>query len=534
MAVAEKTTPSPAPSADWKKRESLSSALLQIAIVGVLLAGGVFFVYHRGTTKKNTREGVDNARTLALRDNPKDLNASLAVTEKLLTENANLAEAHAIAADLYSELWMVHRVPGADAKAKEHLAAAEQGDARIEERYSTKAMMLISDGKPAEAEQYVDEVRKMGRSSARIWHALARAYQDNGTLDLARQAYAQAMDKAWKDPRFSAAFGDALLSEGRYPQAVEMVGKGLAVNPDHLQSRLVLSLAQVRKREHVKDASDTVTELLGREAELTPGLKARALTVKAELAIFDQKLDDALKLANEALAVNATDEYALLAKARALALKKDPAALDAFKAAIARRQTAPLFYMDGAAMLQEGGNPAGALALLDAYEARFKDVKLPAAEGKVLNALDRDDRFWIARGDVLKGQGKLDEAMVSYDKAVAAGSVNLVKAHHAKAMVYLQRNEQDKALESLQLIAPPDGKGGLPDAYVSMGELLFAKKQFAEGCQQFAYALSGFRAQQAPREKMNNVLDNVHKKLLAANQKPMAKMWLDEAKPIIQ
>jgi tetratricopeptide (TPR) repeat protein len=276
-----------------------------------------------------------------------------------------------------------------------------------------------------------------------------------------------------------------------------------------------------------------VNEILAKPAELTPAVKARAFTVKSELAAFDGKLDEAVKAADEAIAANPEDHLAYFAKAKALAQKKDPGALDAFQAAISKRKTAPILYFEGALLSQALGNHQRAMALLDAYETTFKDVKNVTVDGEI-PYLARDDRYYITRGDVLKEAGKLDEAMAAYEKAVAAKNVNLVRAHFAKGSLFLAKKEFDKAAETLGAITPPDGSGSLAEAYLAMGETLFAKKDFAPGCQNFAFALARFKSQQAPREKLNGILEDVTKRLIAAGQKPMAKLWVDEAKPIIQ
>ena len=67
-----------------------------------------------------------------------------------------------------------------------------------------------------------------------------------------------------------------------------------------------------------------------------------------------------------------------------------------------------------------------------------------------------------------------------------------------------------------------------------MGDVQFAKKKYPTGCQQFAYALTRMKAQQAPREQMNALLTDVEKRLKDAGQKNIAKAWMDEAKPLIQ
>src|SRR5690606_29852851 len=107
-----------------------------------------------------------------------------------------------------------------------------------------------------------------------------------------------------------------------------------------------------------------------------------------------------------------------------------------------------------------------------------KAVKNPTADGKEEIYLDRDDRYWLARGDLLKTAGKLDEAMASYEKAIDAKSLNLTRAYYAKAALLIEKKDLDKAAELLQDITPPDGTGQLAEAYIAMGDILFEKKDW--------------------------------------------------------
>lgn len=521
-------------SSDWKKKESFGSALMQIGIAGLVLAGAVYITYSRGATRKAVAEHLKEARTIAMRDNPADLHAALAELDKLFAVDSSAADGLAVAASLHTELWVQHKVASEEAKAKELLERAEKADSKAEERFGAHAQHLLAQGKAAEADAYIDQLRQKGASSARLWLNVGLAQKELGNLNAAKAALAQATDKAWKDPRFATAYGEALLDEGLFFQATEIFKKANAANPEHFRSRLGLALTGIYRKDRVKDAADTVADLLSREAELTPALKARALAVKAELANFEGRYDDAMKAADESLAVNADEYVALYAKARALGLKKDPAAADAFKAAVAKRSSAPAIYFEGALLLQSAGNHDGAMALLGAYEATFKNATTQLSDGKQVPVLDRDDRYWLTRGDVLKQADKLDEALASYEKAIAAQNVNLTKAYYAKGAVLLAKQEYDKAMEVLTEITPPDGSGSLGEAYVAMGEALFAKKDFAPGCQNYAFALAKFKNVQTPREQLNELLESVNKKLIAANQKPMAKLWMEEAKPLIQ
>ena len=518
---------------DWKKKESFGSALVQIALVAAVLGGGVYFFYQRGTVKKEVGEKMTAARLIAIRNNPADLYAALKQADEILAIDASSADGLSFKAALHTELWTVHRVAGEEAKAKEFVAKADKADDRNrEDRHAAKALLMISDGKISEAEAYIEDLRKRGGASPRLFFAQALALQAQGNLKLARSGFISAADKAWKDPAFTTGFGEANLAEGLYPQAADAFNKALAANPEHLRARLGSALTKTLRRANMKDAQDLVNELAA--ADLTPALKARRFTVLAELANIEAKYDDAIKAADEGIAANPADAWPEFAKARALGFKKDPKAGAAFETVLTKNKVAPIFYFDGASLLQQSGNLDAALALLDKYETQFKNVKFTDSTGKEESYLARDDRYWLARGDVLLAAKKEDEAMAAYDKAIASKSVNQVRANYSKAAMLVSRKDYDKAAELLVDITPPDGTGQLAEAYIAMGEIQFAKTDYAPGCQSFAFALTRMKMTQAPREQLNALLDDVSKKLIAAKQKEIAKAWKEEATKLIQ
>ncbi|MCI0569803.1 MAG: tetratricopeptide repeat protein [Myxococcaceae bacterium] len=280
---------------------------------------------------------------------------------------------------------------------------------------------------------------------------------------------------------------------------------------------------------------DAVQDVLRRDAtELSPPLRARAHTVRAELALAGGNVEEAIAAADEALRHDAEEPYALYAKARALASRKDAGAAQAFMAAVARRRTAPVLYFGGATTLVRAGDVEGARSLLDGYEATFRDVKLATTTGEQEAYLERDDRYWLARGDVLREAGDLEGALGAYDKAIAAKSLNQPRAHYAKGVLFLGRKEYAKAKESLSLVTPQDGSGTVPEAYYAMGELLFDEKDYATGCQNFAFALTRLRAQGMPRPRLDELIADVDRRLVAADQKPLSELWRKEATALIR
>jgi tetratricopeptide (TPR) repeat protein len=531
MAVADPPTRAPR---DWKARESLPRALLQILVVAAVLAGAVYLFVQRGERRKEIVDRLKEARLLALRDNPRDLERASQELAAIFAIDKNARDALALAADIETERWLFHRVQGSEEKAREYLRRAEAEQSLSEERFGSKILHLIAEGKPEDAETYAEDLRRRGASSAKLWYGIAQAHHLQGHAAHSREAFVQATDKAWKNARYFAGYGEALLDQSDYRQAGEVLSKALNANPEHLRARLALALVRIYREERVKDAADAITEALALRDELTPGLHSRALAAQAELANFERRHDDALRLAQQALQQNPQERFALFARARALAFKKDPGALEAFRAAAASSRFAPAPYLAGAPLLQQSGNLEAALSLLDDYAQVYSRVEVADSDGKPHPALERDDRYWIVRGDVFRAAGKRDEAMEAYEKAIAADGVNRTRAYFVKGALLLEAKNYDRALEVLNFVTPDDGSGSLPEAYQAKGEALFAKRDFAQGCQNYALALARLRGQQVPRERLNALLADVTRQLNANGQTQMAKIWEREAIPLIR
>jgi hypothetical protein len=520
-------------SSEWKKRESFGSALVQIFVVALVLGGIVFMWYNRGVSKKEIAEKLKEARAEASKGNPANIKKGLALAEEALAKDANSPDGLAFSAASNIDLFRLYKEPGADAKAKDFLERAKKAEAKTEDRYGSEAQMLLMAGQFKEADAFVEDLRKKGGSGPRLSLAQADALKAQGNLKLARAAFHTASEKSWKDANYACAEGEAILDEGALG-AVDLFRKTTGQHPDHLRARLGFALARVQKKDQVGEAANIIKDVMSRDAELSPWLKARALAVTAGIFNIEAQSDAAIAAANNALESNPDDAWALYAKANALTTKKDPTAGSAWMAAIAKAPAAPAFYFQAANSLQAVGQGDAAMGILTKYEEFFRNVKTPTADGKEESYLDRDDRYYLARGDLLKTAGKLDEAMTAYDKAIAAKSLNATRAYFAKASLLIEKKEVDKAMELLADITPPDGTGTIPEAYMAVGNILLDKKDYGPGCQNYAFALAKMKAMQVPREKINEVLVDVEKKLIAAKQKEIAKQWMEEAKPLIQ
>jgi hypothetical protein len=94
---------------DGRRRESLTSALVQVALVAVLLGAAVTYVVHRGRVRQETETRLKAAQALAQRGNPADLDKALKELETLFAVDAKVYGAHTLAADLHTSLWLEHR-----------------------------------------------------------------------------------------------------------------------------------------------------------------------------------------------------------------------------------------------------------------------------------------------------------------------------------------------------------------------------------------------------------------------------------------
>jgi len=306
-----------------------------------------------------------------------------------------------------------------------------------------------------------------------------------------------------------------------------------------VRARLGLALARLLKGEKLAQVEAELTELLARERELSSVERARAEAINAGLLEAQGHYDEALTQAQSALLIEPKEVWAMLFRARALAATGDARAGPAFSALIDAAPAAPQFYFEGAARLQRARQSDAAAALLDRYESFFASVKGPGVDGgradggRELSPLERDDRYWLARGDLLKSAGHLDEAGSAYERAIDAGASHLARAVYAKASLLVARGEPAQAQAFLANITPPDGTGP-PEAYLAMGELLFQGKEWGAGAQSFAFGLTALRAAHAPSTRLTEVLLDVERRLKAGGQRELAKLWMDEARPLAQ
>lgn len=305
------------PSAHDGKRTSLLSAVAQIGLAAVVLAGVIGWLSLRGEREEAIAHHVERAQVLARPDNPRDLTAALAELDAALALDPRSAQAHALAADLEAERALDLGLADARARAAAHLEVAEAEQSNAEERYAAEALLAIAEGRAAEVEPRIEALIRSGAHSSRFWEVLGRAHVAMGQTGRGYQELGRALSELGPSPRLLTAIGEAALADMQFDAAQDAFKQVLATYPTHLRARVDLTLARFYVRDGMAEAWKDQAALAQREPELEGVLHPRMLAAKAELQLAQEHLAEALPLATEAAAQGHGDLFTEATLARA-------------------------------------------------------------------------------------------------------------------------------------------------------------------------------------------------------------------------
>lgn len=497
----------------WEKRETIGGFVRDIAIVAVICVAGLAFYKKKVDDDMAAHELAKQASALIEKDNPAELEQALGKLEEALAIRPKHGYALASSAEIHAILHLEHKIQGHEAKAREFLAKAEQHAANLPQTYSTKALLMLGEGKAAQAEEFLTEnVIKKDAGDARIFAALSLAQRAQGKLVEARRSARAAVDSDWRNPRFARIVGDGYLEEGDAANALAFYARGLGSSSEHIASQLGQARAQIRRGESLQEIPAVIERALG--AKISPRLKAQALVTQAEHQLREQKIDEALESTAQAASADPTYAWSYSVQASAKAHKEDVAGAAAdYDKAIEADKFVAAFYFDAAATMAAAKDADRAVAYLEKF------------------GLKKDDRYYLHYGNVLRSLERFDEAIAKYDEAIKENELN-AEAYVSKGAVLISQNKFDEAQDALdRAVAAQEFN---PEAYVQRGRLLFAKREFEAGVQEYAQALSQWKQGRAPREQLAMVVESVKQLLLDARQREFARAWETEATNLIR
>lgn len=508
-----------------KKQQSGARAIRDVLLVAVILGGGFYWYYNSTENKKNASETAAVAKNAILRDNPENYAEAEAKLKEVLE---NYAPSHGYSLSALAELnvilWGEQHVASRKDAAVEYTAAAMKADPGIAEQYSAQALLWTFEGKAEEAERFlVTNVLEKGGGGARIFAALGQAQRAQGKLDEARRAYKAAYDADWRNARFAQLIGESYLEQGDAANALNYFQRGLAANSDHYASQLGAARARIQRGEQIDEAKESIKRAFEDMEKLPPSLKAEAHIAQAELHLAEQKLDEAIASAVAAAEADPADAWAYAVMARAKARKGDKSAVEDFDKAIEADPFVAAFHMEAAVTIAGIGDAEKAISYLEKYP------------------LKKDDRYYLNFGHVLRGLGRLDEALARYEEAREKNETN-AEVYLSKGIVLIAQAEAASGAEktkkfeeaSEQLDIAVKAQQFNPPVYVQKAQIHFAKKEWEQGLQQYATALDQWRRQRVPRERLVQTIEEVKQLLLRNGQRAYATVWEEEATGMIR
>jgi len=419
-------------------------------------------------------------------------------------------------------------------KAEEHLAEAKKGGEVSSHLYAAEALIKTYGGKGKEAlgelEERVKAFDSQGKASSLLYLTLGLAQMNAGDLERARDSLDKAQGLAPDDPRIYASLGTVYRRLGQDNTAWQKYEFALRYEKDHPESVLGMSLLMLEQDQPSLEFYERAAKMLKKLLEADPPPSPRQLAAaqlarsllisRVSLAMAELKPDVQTKLAEvtgvpldktvaraqmdkaekDGFALDKNNPELLLIKGRRLLLEgQADAAVSSIREAIKMDSTRAQLYVElaKALMAKQGGEKEAAEALTTALKTMGDSPKLV-----------------VMLGNAYRRQGKLDEALTQYQRAVKDPKAKNPEARLAMGTIYRERSEWDKAREQLdkavvEFIGQPDraalaltelgrvyqGKGDLTKAEESYQKAIEANGGYGPAYYFYASMLSKDRKQ---------------------------------------
>ena len=496
-------------------RESFGKAFVQVLLATVLLGGGLYLYWNHVQTQEEVRSIAKKAKERALRDNYLDLVEARKLFDEALALDSNHEYVVAASGLLEARMALDHGLMDHKSKAESFIGQAEEMGSEKGETFGGRGLLLVLDGKYEEAEKRMNDLITKGGRAAPIFDALGQAQMRLGKLKEARTAFRNGAESEWKNPRYNAQVAWLYFIDEDLRNADSYVKKALDTNPEHLYSKVLRARVNIARAEGTREAKEMVEDVLGRpETELSPRIKALALVARAELLLFERKFKKAISAADESLGAFETPG-AHLAKGLALAATKQASAMAELKKGLEMFPYQPRAYHQGARALLEAGRSDDALSLMNAWGEK----------------LEKDDRFYIAYGNLLLAKGDKEKAKAQYEKALEIDRGN-AEAYYRLGAMMREAKDYDKAIDYFNKAVA--ARENYPEVYEAMGWIYMDQGHYNDALPLFAQALTYYKGQHADRKQMLALIKDVAAALKKARKKSWVQPWLKESKDLIR
>jgi len=457
-----------------RRRAPSSGRGNKMVTLGLLVAIPLFAVgygWYSANAKQKSRElkkSLDAASELLKHDSFDSYKKAVEAADKALEVDSDSSVAHGYLAYAWAIRWGEHG-GGDDARrrAEEHLAAGKKRGDLSSHLIAAEALIQTHSGKGKDAlgqlEEKVKSLDAEGRSSSLLYLTLGLIQMDAGDLERGRDSLDRAQALSPDDPRTYAGLGAVYRRLGQDGAAWRNYEFALRYEKDHPESLLGRSLLMLAQDSPNYGLVHTmIKKLLESDPPPSPRQLAAAhlarslLVSRVSTAMADMKPDVQQKLA-EATAVPVEKE-----KARSEMLKSEDTGFSLDK------QNPELHVIKGRRLLAEGNYDAAAEEIrkairMDGSRALFHVELAKSLMGKqggekeaadalqtALKTMGDSPKLVVMLGNAYRRQGKLDDALAQYQRAVKDPKAKNPEARLAMGAIYRERSDWAKAQEQLE------------------------------------------------------------------------------------
>jgi cellulose synthase operon protein C len=494
-----------------RQKQSGSSKYITLALFLAAVLSAIGYAWYSNHTKKLNREfkkHLDVATEQLKHDSFDSYKKAVEAADKALEVFPDSTVAHGYLAYAWAIRWGEHG-GGDDArrKAEEHLESAKKGGEVSSHLYAAEALIKTYGGKGKDAlgelEERVKAFDAQGKASSLLYLTLGLAQMNAGDLERARDSLDKAQGLSPDDPRIYASLGAVYRRLGQDNTAWQKYDFALRYEKDHPESMLGKSLLMMDQDSPGLELYELAAKMIKKLLEADPPPSPRQLATaqlarsllisRVSLAMDGLKPDVQAKLSEatgvpvdkaaartqldraekDGFALDKSNPELLLIKGRRLLLEGQPEqAVSAIREAIKMDSSRAQLYVElaKALMAKQGGEKEAAEALTTALKTMGDSPKLV-----------------VMLGNAYQRQGKLDDALTQYQRAVKDPKAKNPEARLAMGAIYRERSDWDKAKEQLdkavqEFIGQPDRAAlaltELGRVYMGKGDMAKAEDSF--------------------------------------------------------
>ena len=437
-------------------RAFVVAAVLAIATVSGFYVWGQWTARRANIYSRNLKEASEQLK----HDSFSSYKLACTAAEQALEVQPKAVTPHAYLAYAYAIRWGEHG-DGDDARrfAEEHLQAAKASGEVDSHLYAADALLQQYSGQGTRAlGELTREVKSFdeeGHASSLLYLTLGLVQMNAGDLERAKESLEKAQALAPADPRIYAALGALNRRRGDTRVAEQNFGFALRYEKDHSASLLGLSLLLLDQDNPARfpAAATNLKKLLEGEPPPSPRQLATAhmgralLIARVQAAFASMKPDEQKALAertnvpldrSEAMALAAKEEeeaFSLdrnnpelrLLKGKVLvAAGQLDAGIQEMREAVKMDPTRSQFYVDLARALML--KPDGAREAQDALTTAIR-------------TLPDSPKLMVLLGQAYRRQGRLDDAIAQFNKALADPKVRNPDARLQLGLAYQEKGD---------------------------------------------------------------------------------------------